>query len=268
METTNEIDFLSILVPLLIVVFIIAIGVFLLNQHFQRNLFGQRLEQEELKNKHQKELLKSSIAVQETERKRIARDLHDQLGATLAIARMNLVRLEQAPSLEEEVVKASIKNIRSITETALSSMRKISHELMPPLLERFGLVKTIQETIHQIDSGGKLQVVLEAPQELARMSWEVELALYRMCMELLHNTMKHAEAKHVKISFALEDPTAITVSYWDDGQGFDAAFYTPGLGLKSLEARANAMGGTFGLVPGKGFNAQITIPFELIKDDG
>lgn len=265
METPSEVGFFSVLVPLVIVVFIIAIGVFLLNQHFQRNLYRQRFEQEELKNQHQQELLKSSIKIQETERKRIARDLHDELGATLSIARMHLVRLEETAGAKTDV--ASLKNIRSITETALASMRKISHELMPPLLERFGLIKTLQEIVDQFIAVGELQVGLKAEQDFARMPWEVELALYRISMELLQNTSKHAGASKAEIFLTLKNQGEVILAYQDNGKGMDKKPVLLGLGLKSMEARANALGGTFELKKGKGFAARIVVPFEHHKDD-
>jgi len=119
MEATQEIGFLNILLPLLGVMFVIAVGVFLLNQQFQKNLYRQKLEQEELRNKHERELLQSSIEVQEAERKRIAKDLHDELGATLSIAKMQLARLEQMyPSIESNGL--SLKGVRNIIESSIS----------------------------------------------------------------------------------------------------------------------------------------------------
>ncbi|SNT18867.1 Histidine kinase-, DNA gyrase B-, and HSP90-like ATPase [Ekhidna lutea] len=261
METTQEIDFLNILWPLVLVVFIITISVFLLNQHFQRNLIRQRLQQEELKNQHQKELLKSSIDVQETERRRIARNLHDELGGTLAIARMNLVRLEKTDDKGIQELMSSIKNIRSITESALTSVREISHRLMPPQLESFGLSKALEELASRTSDAGQVEVRLNISEEITRMPADIEVGLYRVCMELLHNTIKHANAKNADIHLKQSDRNQITLSYTDNGVGLNNDI-TPGLGLKSVEARINAVGGTLTFPKGKGFNAFISIPLE------
>ena len=95
METTGQINITAALLPMICVIFIIATGVVLLNSLFQKKLYRQKLLQEELINRHQEELLKSSIQIQEEERKRIASDLHDELGAVLSITRMHLFALEE-----------------------------------------------------------------------------------------------------------------------------------------------------------------------------
>jgi signal transduction histidine kinase len=258
MEATQELTFLSVLLPVIVIIFIIAVGVFLLNQHFQRNLFKQKLQQEELKNSQQKELLKSSIQVQEAERKRIARDLHDELGATLSIARMQLVKLEQATDVHDII--SELTKIRTITESALTSVRQISHELMPPQLAKFGLPKTLQSVADNINDAGKFRIWLDCDEEASMISSEVALGLYRICMELIQNTLKHANADNANIKVEFDEHQQIKLSYSDDGRGFKLGKETNGLGLKSLAARANSMGGTFRVLDGDGFSAQVIIP--------
>lgn len=256
MEATQEIDFLSLLLPLLGVIFTIAVGVFLLNQHFHKNLYRQRLKQEALKREHHQQLLKSSIHVQESERKRIARDLHDELGATLSITRMHLMRLEQTSTAESST---QLQNVRSLVETTLASIRKISHELMPPQLEVFGLVKTLNSVIGQLHESGPLTVVLNAAPDMGRLPWEVEVALYRISMELLQNTLKHAGATQAEI-FIHRHSDHLAYSYSDNGKGLPPNGYTPGLGLQSVEARVNALNGHFEISNQNGLYLQLEIP--------
>lgn len=261
MEATQEINFLSILLPLLLVVFVIAIGVFLLNQHFQKNLIRQQLEREELRSKHQKELLQSNMEVQESERKRIAKDLHDELGATLSIAKMHLMRLEQMhPSLESKGL--SIANVRTIIESSITSVRQISHHLMPNQLETFGLIRSLDSMIDQINESKQVMIEMEAPANAAKLSWEKELGLYRIFMELIQNTLKHSQAKSVWINY-MEKNDDVFVAYNDDGVGLPKEM-VHGLGLKSMEARIKAIGGTIEFVRGEGFTAKLSLP---IKDE-
>jgi signal transduction histidine kinase len=265
MEIAPEATFLSILLPLIIVIFIIAIGVFLLNQHFQRNLFKQIIQQEELKSQYQKELLKSSIQVQELERKRISRDLHDELGAKLSIARMLLLRLEEISEPADPAIKSSLLHIRNIAESALASVREISHKLMPPQLEVFGLLKTLESLADQINLAGKLTVCLNAD-SLSRLPWEIEVAVYRIIMELLQNTMKHSNAKNVVLNIKKTE-NEIEVVYLDDGKGIGPT-KSAGLGLQNIEARTNALGGVLEVTKGNNFKAVISIPHksEIIDD--
>ncbi|MEQ9465950.1 MAG: histidine kinase [Ekhidna sp.] len=261
MESTQEINFLSILLPLLLLVFVIVIGVILLNQHFQKNLYRQSLEREELRNKHQKELLQSNIEVQEAERKRIAKDLHDELGATLSIAKMHLMRLEQMhPNLESKGL--SIGNVRNIIESSIGSVRQISHHLMPTQLETFGLIRALESMIDQINDSKQLTIEFATPNEATELSWEKELGLYRIFMELIQNTLKHSKAGKVNINYR-EEGGDIIANYEDDGVGLpEHTVY--GLGLKSMEARVKAFGGSFELIKSDGFSARLRVP---IKDE-
>lgn len=261
MESTQEISFLSILLPLLLLVFVIVIGVILLNQHFQKNLYRQSLEREELKNKHQKELLQSNIEVQEAERKRIAKDLHDELGATLSIAKMHLMRIEQMhPNLDSKGL--SLGNVRNIIESSIGSVRQISHHLMPTQLETFGLIRALESMIDQINDSKQIAIEFSVPSDTTKLSWEKELGLYRIFMELIQNTLKHSKAKKVKIEYR-EVGENITAKYEDDGVGLpEKTVY--GLGLKSMEARVKAFGGNFELLESDGFSAQLSVP---IKDE-
>ena len=241
----------------MIVIFIIAGGVFLLNQQFQKNLIRQKLEQEELRNKHQLELLHSNIEVQESERKRIAKDLHDQLGATLSIAKMHISRLEQMyPSVDTKGL--SLANVREIIDSSITSVRQISHDLMPNQLETFGLIRALEGMFDQINDSKQLVIDFEVIQPITKLCWEKELALYRIFMELIQNTMKHSSGKHVKINYS-EDGGKVLVRYNDDGEGLpqDTNY---GLGLKSMEARIRSVGGSMEFLQGGGFQAHLLLP--------
>lgn len=258
METSEHISFINTLLPFTAVVFIIAIGVVLLSQQFRQNLYKQKLEQEELKSKHQIELLRYSIQVQEDERKRIARDLHDELGAVLSILRMHLVQLEHVPP--KDTLPEKLSNLRGLTENAIANMRRISHELMPPQLETFGLVKALESLIHQIETTGKIDIQLHTEGATETMDWPVNLALYRVFLELITNSLKHAGA--TKIVFSIKrDEKELKCMYTDNGKGLTLND-TPGIGLKSMEGRIKSLSGQFrfGNHEEGGFLAEIIIP--------
>jgi signal transduction histidine kinase len=193
----------------------------------------------EIKYLHQHQLLKSSIQTQEEERKRIAIDLHDELGAVLSIARMHLVQIQKAEDVV--AVQDGLQQARMLTEAALATMRRISHDLMPPQLEDFGLAKTLEAIIAQVREAKKISVSFHASDELPRWSMPVELGLYRICMEMINNTLKHAEA--TRISITVEQCAGqIAFSYSDNGKGLPE-IVNAGHGLKNMEARANIIGG-------------------------
>lgn len=258
-QTNPQLNVQVQLIPLIGIVFIIAIGVVFLNQHFQKNLFQQKLEKEEIRNQHQLELLRSSILAQEMERKRIAQDIHDELGALLSISRMHLVNLEEKETDSQKIIPA-LQNIRSLIEKSLLSMRKISHELMPPLLEKFGLVKTLEAVAVHANNTGSINVQIEVTEPLPQLSWAIQLGLYRICMELMNNTFKHASADAIFIHIQ-SSGSKIECIYSDNGIGAGAKDMPTGLGYKTMEGRANSLGGTIVFPPSvKGFKAYIVIP--------
>ena len=258
MEESQGVEVLNILIPVVGVIFLIAVGVLLLNQYFRKSLVLQKLREEELKNRQQQELLQTSLAVQENERKRIAQDLHDELGATLSISRMHLMKLEQNPDLGDGI-KSSILNVRAVTESALTSMRRISHELMPAQLGNFGLIKTLQGVVNQINETHQIKVTLAAD-TFSRLEWEVEVSLYRIVMELINNTIKHANATEITIDLKL-NKNVLELIYADNGVGMvSKSDSSQGLGLKNLLARSNAINGSFELMDGNGFGAKVSVP--------
>lgn len=241
------------------IVFIIAVGVVLLNQHFQKNLFRQMLEKEEIKNRHQHELLESSIAVQENERKRIAQDMHDEIGAVLSISKMHLQQLENQENANTAILPA-LQNVRSLMETAISSMRRISHELMPPQLETFGLLKTLEAVAAQANKTKGINMLVQNDNELPPMDWKLSLGMYRIIMELVNNTLKHSRADTVHILLE-HTGSHLQCTYTDNGIGLQDHADHDGLGLKSMEGRAQSLGGTITIAkPGNGFEAMVSIP--------
>lgn len=269
MEKGTDLSFLSTLLPFIGIIFIIGVGVILLNQHFQKNLIKQKLLQEELINQHQHELLKSSIQVQEDERKRIASDLHDELGAALSISRMHLVQLEQQNGMDNQSLLVALQNIRNLTESSLASMRRISHELMPPNLVTFGLINTLTDFANSANQTKNITLSIEG-NEIVFIPWEIELGLYRISMELINNTLKHANASIATIEIT-ETETELVYRYQDNGKGIQKekkATFQAGLGHKSIEARVIAMNGNIKINNGSrgGFLVSIRIPIHNEKE--
>lgn len=262
MEATNNLNFLATLLPFSIVIFIIAVGVVLLNQHFQKNLYLQKLTEKKLKIQHQNELLRSSINTQEEERKRIAQDLHDELGSVLSIMRMHLILLEEQSSQNSNNIPSVVQTVRKLSETAMTSVRSISHQLMPPQLENFGLVRTLEAVINQGHNIGSLDIRLSAPDNFPQLSWHTSLGLYRIVMELISNTIRHADASIVDIQFEYHNQLLIC-KYEDNGKGLIKLNTQQGLGLNNIEGRVSSLNGSIGLTGSRedaGFRALIQIP--------
>lgn len=247
-----------------VVLFIIGIGVVLLNQHFQKNLSDQKLKQQTLRNIHQKDLLLSSIHAQEDERKRISQDLHDELGAVISIMRMHLLVLEQKNAGKEDELLTELQHVRRLSETALASVRNISYQLMPPQLEAFGLIPTLESMISQINKTAEINIEIDSSLAMTDLTWINTLGLYRIVMELINNTLKHAVAKHIRIDL-FQQGQLIKCQYFDDGKGLPEKNTRTGLGQKGIEGRVTALGGLleWGNRASGGFYANIQLPMNL-----
>jgi signal transduction histidine kinase len=256
--TQPDVSFIGSLLPMAGVMFLISVGVILLYQQFRKNLYKRELEQRTLEGKHQNELLRASLEAQEEERTRIAKDMHDELGAVLSIARMQVIQIERQTN--DQDLKTNLQEIKETAESALSSMRRLTHQLMPPLLDDFGMIKALESVVEKIKNSSELLIVLIVPDNFPRTSRVTELAIYRIAMELINNTLKHAKATRAQLVFSATN-SHIFFLYKDDGIGLPKE-YTPGLGLRNIEARINAVNGKIdiGGERSKGFYADIEIP--------
>lgn len=263
MEKTEELNFLSALWPFIGIVFLIVLGVLLLNQQFRKKLYSQKINEEKLKANHQFELLQTSIAVQEDERKRIARDLHDELGAALSMARMHLVQLEEMNAANPEL-STRLQNVKRMTENALASTRRISHEIMPPQLESFGLIQTLKSTANEINKLGELQIEISTDDSVPKLNLQTKLGLYRVCMELINNSIRHAQAKQIHIELH-EKAGFLQLNYSDNGKGFPQGDFKKGMGLLSIETRIHSLGGNFTMKNGRemGIDFAASIPLHV-----
>jgi signal transduction histidine kinase len=246
MEKTEELDFLTALWPFVGIIFLIVLGVLLLNQQFNKKLYAQKLEKEKLKARHEFDLLQASIAVQEEERKRISRDLHDELGAALSMIRMHLLQIEQHSAERNPELVTRLQSVRSMSEKALASMRRISHELMPPQLESFGFMQTLVSTAGEINKLDQLRVEISAPENFPRLPLAIELGLYRVCMELINNTIRHAEANRIHIQVR-QELDRLWMEYRDNGKGFPENAVKKGIGQRSMETRIHSLGGNWNM---------------------
>jgi len=224
---------------------------------YQKRMVQQN---EELKDKealHQKKMLSATIESQEKERSRIASNLHDSLGAQLSTVRLNVLMHGQKHSESLEFAE----NVAELLADTIQEMRKISHDLLPGALESYGLLSAWKELIHQIDDATPLRTNLRSEGTVFRMSGDRELALYRISQELINNTIKHAKAQHIHLSIAWGEEQ-LSMVYEDDGQGFDTEENNAGLGMYTLQSRAQSLGGELTMVshPGAGMKCTVTIP--------
>jgi len=209
--------------------------------------------------KLQREKIFAEITIRENERKRIAGDLHDSLGPLLSAVKLNISSVEVESVDDREVLEKTGRYLDEI----IGSMRRISHDLLPSTLERKGLLEAIREFLLQVKNKQSVNIQLYVVKEIT-VPKEKEIHIFRMIQEIVHNTIKHAQAHSLQIGLSEEEGHLLFLAK-DDGRGFDkdkALAGSHGLGLRSLESRCEILNGVLSLdsKPGAGTNYFIKIP--------
>lgn len=207
------------------------------------------------------------ITAQEEERRRIARELHDETSQSLASLLISLERVDAAIPADLSDLKARLASARELTGQTLDGLRALVADLRPLLLDDLGLVPAIRWYAGDRLEPEGIDVSVEAPSDLPRLPQRVESALFRISQEAVSNVLKHADASQVRVLLACDGALTLTVE--DDGAGFDPA-EAPGeegtrhMGLFSIRERAAALGGeaTIDSAPGEGTRVRVRIPLE------
>jgi PAS domain S-box-containing protein len=191
------------------------------------------------------------MTMQDEERRRIARDLHDGLGQELAVAKMVLDKTAQRKPMGAEA-QSSIE-ASEIIDRAIQQVRSLSHLLHPPLLDEVGLISALRWYLEGLTERSGIETYLDVqPSNFPRLASDVETAIFRIVQEALTNVFRHAEARNVWIGLAQrEDATVITVR--DDGKGIEqrVAELQPdsvGIGVGGMKQRAKEFGGELRLI--------------------
>lgn len=209
---------------------------------------------------HREELLNSTLLTQETERRRIARELHDAVGSKMSVLRLALYRLRKLP-LGDDGEKV-VMDMQALIDDTIGTARGISHQLLPPVLEEFGLPAALRELCESYQTSGEVTVVTDIDNLLYPLPEDMTLHLYRIAQELLKNSVTHGRAKHITTSLKIE-PNSCRLRVTDDGVGFDPeAVGQKGLGLQNLEFRVQMIKGRCQLhsQPGQGADVIISAP--------
>jgi signal transduction histidine kinase len=237
----------------------LSLALVLFYLRYQKRLLHQRDQLHEAGIRHQVELLNSTIQSQEAERKRIGRDLHDEVGGALANLRVSISGL--ARGTVPEGLKQEVVRCQQLADDIMNTVRTISHTLSPSGLELFGFADVLEELCEQRgrSSGIAISCSNEASELTAALPHDSAIALYRVVQELLTNTLKHAGATQVHILLR-KNAGALVLEYTDDGKGMPPDTVARGMGMRNIESRLNAIGATHQVEEGgKGFRMVISV---------
>lgn len=249
------------------------------------NEMGQRIEFDEIENRkladeireqneQRGELLKRLITAQEDERKRVARELHDDLGQALSALSLQVQSLERLFNADRDQAIEQLDMINDLIVETTERMYDLILALRPSVLDEYGLVVALRNHTERFLDGSGITFTLEANDYLDRLEPDIETALYRVFQEALSNIRRHADAQNVKITLQHKDGIFIG-QIVDDGKGFDLNTIANdgndprGLGILGIKERIAQYCGHVEFVtqPGSGTTINIQLPTAEVNYD-
>ncbi|RZL43100.1 MAG: hypothetical protein EOP00_22840, partial [Pedobacter sp.] len=226
------------------IIVLLGILVYIQLQRKKRNKLLYDANLNELKSRHRLEIMDRLTEVQEQEKKRVAEQLHDEVGAMLSIAKLNINTLQEnifvVGSNAEEKLAVTKQIMGDISET----VRNISHTLMPIALEKYGFKKAIIDLLTAIKTANQISVeyVIEGLDDAKLWPQNFTLSAYRVVQEIINNALKHAEATHLFVQL-VELENSLTIYIEDNGKGIIENIETKGAGMKLLESNIAYLSG-------------------------
>jgi signal transduction histidine kinase/ligand-binding sensor domain-containing protein len=225
-------------------------------------LYKRRVSELERRRTAQEEFSRRLINAHESERRRIAAELHDSLGQSLAMIKNSAVfgsqTAEDLPAAREQLAEISTQSAHAIAE-----VREIAYNLRPYLLDRLGLTKAIRSLLNKTADAYPIKVISEVDEVDEFFPNEAEISIYRIVQESLNNVIKHSDASEVKVSVE-ESERAVIIKIEDDGKGFDVNAENNGdnrggFGLFGMAERVRMLGGTIAIESETGKGTKILI---------
>ena len=207
----------------------------------------------------------SLIKAQEKERRRIAHELHDDLGQELALLQANLQGLVEESN---DLLKPGLNKLSDLVLHVSTAAREISHGLYPSQLEYVGLAAAVTRLCNEVGHGKHFSINLRIDTLPSRLHPSVSLCVYRVAQEALHNVISHSQATNVKVELGT-NREHILLRIIDDGRGFDVRITGSGIGLPSMTERVRSLGGLIDITSGPkaGTKLEVTLPIKEGRDD-
>jgi two-component system sensor histidine kinase UhpB len=205
--------------------------------HLTRAFNGMldRIEQE------RRESVQRSLAAQENERKRVAQELHDEIGQSLTALLLQIEGLVRSNSTDAH---PELAELRQAAREALNQVRDVARRLRPEVLDDLGLGKAISALCRRLEEQSGIEIDCDVDPSLPQLPPEAELVAYRVAQESLTNTLRHADAKHARVRLRHEGDQ-VTLAVDDDGVGIEGR--KPGAGIQGMRERALLVGAGFEL---------------------
>jgi signal transduction histidine kinase len=206
------------------------------------------------------------VDAQETERRSISRELHDEIGQALGAMLVDIGRLSTILSSDRPEIKSQLDNLKSVAERTVQAVRNIALLLRPSMLDDLGLAAALEWQGREVSRRSEIEVTVEPENVPEDMPDEYKICVYRLVQEALNNAVQHSGARNAKVTVERR-ASGIAVRVSDDGRGFDPD-RSRGLGILGMEERVKRLGGTFSIESKPGRGATVTAELPLPPSDG
>ncbi len=229
---------------------------------YQKKSIAFTSEKKLMETRFQQEILLSQLEIQEQTLKNISQEIHDNIGQTLSLVKLNLNTIDLN---KPTVVPQKISNSKELVGKAITDLRSLSKKLHTDSVMSAGLLKAIEFELGLVEKSGVFQTSFKIYGEPVPLDAQKELILFRIVQEAMNNIIKHAQASTIAIS-ANFDPGQLLLSIQDNGNGFelpaDDGDMNRGIGMRSMQNRVALLNGQFVIetAPAKGTQIQISVP--------
>jgi signal transduction histidine kinase len=193
------------------------------------------------------------VLAREEERRRLRRELHDELGPTVASLIQRIDQARAVAKRDPAAADALLGEMKALVRSTVGEIRRLAYDLRPPALDQYGLVAALRQ---QADSASGCELRVEAPDHPLVLPAAVEVAAYRIGAEALSNAVRHGQARRCHIRLSVADPAALMLEIEDDGLGPPDG-YRAGVGLTAMGERAEELGGELGVEPRAGGGTRV-----------
>jgi len=215
----------------------------------------------------EKRTQKALIEGQESERTRVSQELHDGLGQLFTAIKFNLQHLKTGMgNANVQEIENRLATLEDHIGTAIQEVKNISRNLMPDVLDQFGLRPALEDLVQSWIDAAKFKLSLEMVDADGRFDSEVEKAIFRVCQELINNSVRHSNARQIFVQ-VINHGESILLMVEDDGVGYDIKSITKGFGLKNIQSRVDLLEGRVEVDSGPDSGTLTTIEIPLIKEE-
>jgi len=195
-------------------------------------------------------------SAQESERRSISRELHDEVGQTLGLLLLEVGQVAKLVPSTDQIAQGQIARVKTTAENAVKAIRDIALLLRPPMLDDLGLIAALEWQAREVSRRSDLEVAVQAADMPEKLPEELKVCIYRLVQEALNNVAAHSGARNAKVN-VMRRGDSIRLQVEDDGKGFDPK-RTRGMGLLGMEERVRRLNGAFSIRSGPGQGTTLT----------